>query len=162
MLIQFLALPVLLASNMNLYVVSFIPALTIATYLAMGPGAYIMIIQSMYNKSWKSKAKILPALLVYNAGMSVNNSVAVFDAVIGKKNEFLRTPKYGIITKNDDWRNKAYNLPFTTTTLLNFVRNLFCEYIWNNGNFYLRYFQIIQFLFQLLHFKLLDFSILHT
>ena len=72
----------------------------------------------MYHKSWKSKAKILPGLLVYNAGMSVNNTVAVFDAVLGKKNEFLRTPKYGIITKDDDWRDKAYNLPFTQTTLL--------------------------------------------
>ncbi|MSV33696.1 MAG: glycosyltransferase [Nitrosarchaeum sp.] len=118
MLIQFLALPVLLASDMNLYMVSFLPALTIAAYLAMGPGAYIVIIQSMYPTSWKSKAKILPALLVYNAGMSVNNSIAVFDAVFGKKNEFLRTPKYGIINKEDDWRDKAYNLPFTKTTLL--------------------------------------------
>ncbi len=118
MLIQFLTLPILLASNMNLYLVSFLPALTIATYLAMGPGAYIMIIQSMYRKSWKSKVKILPALLVYNAGMSVNNSVAVFDAIFGKKNEFLRTPKYGIITKNDNWKDKSYNLPFTKTTLL--------------------------------------------
>ena len=118
MLIQFLALPILLAGQVNLYVVSFLPAITIATYLAMGPGAYIMIIQSMYGKTWKSKVKILPALLVYNAGMSVNNTVAVFDAVLGKKNEFLRTPKYGIITKDDDWRNKAYNLPFTQTTLL--------------------------------------------
>jgi hypothetical protein len=118
MLIQFLALPILLAGEMNLYVVSVLPALTIATYLAMGPGAYIVIIQGMYGKSWKSKAKLLPALLVYNAGMSVNNTVAVFDAVLGKKNEFLRTPKYGIITKDDDWRNKAYNLPFTQTTLL--------------------------------------------
>ncbi len=118
MLIQFLALPVLLASHMNLYLVNFIPALTIAAYLAMGPGAYIVIIQSMYHKSWKSKAKILPALLVYNAGMSVNNSVAVFDAVFGKKNEFLRTPKYGIVNKEDNWRDKAYNLPFTKTILL--------------------------------------------
>ena len=118
MLIQFLALPILLAGQMNLYVVSVLPALTIATYLAMGPGAYIVIIQGMYGKSWKSKAKLLPALLVYNAGMSVNNTVAVFDAVLGKKNEFLRTPKYGIVTKDDDWRNKAYNLPFTQTTLL--------------------------------------------
>ncbi|MGY5150891.1 MAG: cellulose synthase family protein [Candidatus Nitrosopumilus sp. bin_6a] len=118
MLIQFLALPILLAGQINLYVVSFLPALTIATYLAMGPGAYIVIIQGMYDKSWKSKAKLLPALLVYNAGMSVNNTVAVFDAVLGKKNEFLRTPKYGIVTKDDDWRNKAYNLPFTQTTLL--------------------------------------------
>jgi len=99
-------------------VVSFLPAITIATYLAMGPGAYIMIMKGMYHKSWKSKAKILPGLLVYNAGMSVNNTVAVFDAVLGKKNEFLRTPKYGIIKKDDDWRDKAYNLPFTQTTLL--------------------------------------------
>ena len=50
--------------------------------------------------------------------MSVNNTVAVFDAIFGKKNEFLRTPKYGIITKDDGWKNKAYNLPFTQTTLL--------------------------------------------
>jgi len=118
MLIQFLALPVLLAGQVNLYVISFLPVITLAAYLAMGPGAYILIIQSMYHKSWKSKAKLLPYLLVYNAGLSVNNTVAVFDAVLGKKNEFLRTPKYGIITKDDDWKDKAYNLPFSQTTLL--------------------------------------------
>lgn len=118
MLIQFLALPILLASNVDLYIISFLPALTIAAYLAMGPGAYLLIIQRMYASSWRSKAKILPFLLVYNAGMSVNNTVAVFDAVAGKKSEFLRTPKYGIIKNDDDWKNKAYNLPFTKTTLL--------------------------------------------
>ena len=117
-LIQFLSLPVLLAAQVNLYVVSVLPALTIATYLAMGPGAYVLVIRGMYNKSWKSKAKLLPALLIYNAGMSVNNTVAVFDAILGKKNEFHRTPKYGIVTKKDDWKGKAYNLPFTQTTLL--------------------------------------------
>ena len=118
MLIQFLALPVLLAANVNLYVVSFIPVITIAAYLAMGPGAYLLVIHKVYDKSWKSKAKVLPSLLIYNAGLSVNNTVAVFDALFGKKNEFLRTPKYGIIKKTDDWRDKAYNLPFTKTTLL--------------------------------------------
>ena len=117
-LIQFLALPVLLAGQVNLYVVNVLPVLTIATYLAMGPGAFLIVIHGMYDKSWKSKAKLLPALLVYNAGMAVNNTVAVFDAVLGKKNEFHRTPKYGIVTKQDDWRDKAYNLPFTQTTLL--------------------------------------------
>ena len=117
-LIQFLTLPILLAAQVNLYVISVLPALTIATYLAMGPGAYLIVIHGMYDKTWKSKVKLLPALLVYNAGMSVNNTVAVFDAVLGKKNEFHRTPKYGIVTKQDDWRDKAYNLPFTQTTLL--------------------------------------------
>ena len=117
-LIQFLSLPVLLAAQINLYVVSVLPALTIVTYLAMGPGAYVLVIRGMYGKSWKSKAKLLPALLIYNAGLSVNNTVAVFDAILGKKNEFHRTPKYGLVTKKDDWKDKAYNLPFTQTTLL--------------------------------------------
>jgi hypothetical protein len=118
MLIQFLTLPILLASDVNLYIVSVLPALTIAAYLAMGPGAYLLVIHSLYKKNWKYKAKSLPYLLIYSIGMSVNNTIAVFDAVLGKKNEFLRTPKYGIIKKTDDWRDKAYNLPFTKTTLL--------------------------------------------
>jgi cellulose synthase/poly-beta-1,6-N-acetylglucosamine synthase-like glycosyltransferase len=118
MLIQFLTLPILLASEINLYIVSFLPAITIAAYLAMGPGAYLLVIHRLWKNNWKSKAKALPYLLVYSIGMSVNNTVAVFDAVLGKKNEFLRTPKYGIINKTDVWRDKAYNLPFSRTTLL--------------------------------------------
>ena len=118
LLIQFLALPILLTSEMNLQIVRFIPAITIATYLAMGPGAYLVVIYNVWGKDWKNKAKILPFLLIYSAGMSVNNTVAVFDGLFGKKNEFLRTQKYGIIKNTDDWRDKAYNLPFTKTTLL--------------------------------------------
>ncbi len=118
LLIQFLALPILLAANVNLYIVKYVPAITIATYFAMGPAAYLIVIYNLWGKNWKQKAKVLPFLLIYSAGMAVNNTIAVFDAMFGKKNEFLRTPKYGIVNKTDDWRNKAYNLPFTKTTLL--------------------------------------------
>src|SRR3990167_6179596 len=83
MLIQFLTLPILLASQVNLYIVSFLPAITIAAYLAMGPGAYLLVIHKLWKNNWKYKAKALPYLLVYSIGMSVNNTVAVFDAVLG-------------------------------------------------------------------------------
>ncbi len=117
-LAQFLILPILLASKINLYVVSGLPALTIVAYLAMGPVAYILVIQQMYEKKWRSKTLSYLYLIIYSAGMSVNNTVAVFDALFGKRNEFLRTPKFGIIKNDDDWRDKAYALPFTKTTLL--------------------------------------------
>jgi len=55
MLIQFLALPILLASNVNLYIVSFLPVVTLATYFAMGPGAYLFIIHNMYDKNRKKR-----------------------------------------------------------------------------------------------------------
>jgi len=118
MLIQFLILPLLLAAKVNLYVVSLLPLLTLVAYLAIGPLAYIMIIRNLWLSSWKSKALAYLYLVFYSAGMSVNNTVAVFDALLGKKNEFLRTPKYGIVKNTDDWRDKAYNLPFTKMTLL--------------------------------------------
>ncbi len=118
MLMQFLILPILLASKINLYIISGLPLLTIIAYLAMGPVVYIMIIRDLYAGGWKSKALSYLYMVFYSAGMSVNNTVAVFDAFFGKKNEFLRTPKFGIINKTDDWRDKAYALPFTKTTLL--------------------------------------------
>jgi hypothetical protein len=57
-------------------------------------------------------------LTFFAGGLTVNNSVAVFDALFGRKNEFLRTPKFGIVKKGEDWRGKEYVLPFTKTTLL--------------------------------------------
>ena len=117
-LIQFLILPILLAAKINLYVISGLPLFTIIAYLAVGPVAYVMIIRELWEKSWKSKALSYLYLIFYSAGMSVNNTVGVFDALFGKKNEFLRTPKFGIIKNGDDWRDKAYALPFTKTTLL--------------------------------------------
>jgi hypothetical protein len=118
MLIQFLILPILLAAKINLYIISGLPLLTILAYLGMGPVVYIMIIRELYAQSWKSKILSYLYMVFYSAGMSVNNTVAVFDAFLGKKNEFLRTPKFGIVKKTDDWRDKAYALPFTKTTLL--------------------------------------------
>jgi len=117
-LAQFLILPILLAAKINLYIINGLPALTIIAYLAMGPVAYILVIQQMYEKKWRSKTISYLYLIIYSAGMSVNNTVAVFDAILGKRNEFLRTPKFGIIKNDDDWRDKAYALPFTKTTLL--------------------------------------------
>ncbi len=116
-LVQFLALPILLNTDINLYALG-LPVMTIAAYLALGPVAYVMVIRNMYGQSWAKKALILPTLFIYSAGMAVNNTVAVFDGVFGKKSEFKRTPKYGITAKGDEWRGKSYNLPFTKTVLL--------------------------------------------
>jgi hypothetical protein len=41
-------------------------------------------------------------------GLAVNNTRAVFEAIIGKKTEFKRTPKYAIEQNNDQWKKKRY------------------------------------------------------
>ena len=83
--------------------------------------------------------------------MSVNNTVAVFDAVLGKKNEFLTNSKIWCSKEKDDWKDNAYNLPFSQVTLLEYSL-AFME----SWEFLLLYFQTILYLYQLLDFKQLD------
>jgi cellulose synthase/poly-beta-1,6-N-acetylglucosamine synthase-like glycosyltransferase len=118
-LIQFLIFPMLLAMDYELYSVYWAPLVSILMYVMMGPGGYLIIIHKTWSgEKWREKAQQLFFLMFYSTGISVNNTVAVFDGLLGRKNEFLRTPKFGIVNKTDDWRNKEYILPFTKTTLL--------------------------------------------
>lgn len=117
-LIQFLIFPILLLMNYQIYDTAWAPAVGIVAYLLLGPITYLVMIRKIWRENWRTKAIQYLFMIFYAGGISINNSVAIFDALLGKRNEFLRTPKFGIMEKNQDWRNNKYVLPFTKTTLL--------------------------------------------
>jgi cellulose synthase/poly-beta-1,6-N-acetylglucosamine synthase-like glycosyltransferase len=117
-LTQFIIFPMLLALDYKLYAVSWAPIIAILIYIVMGPATYLYIIRKIWRDKWKVKAREYFYLIFFATGISVNNTVAIFEALLVRKNEFLRTPKFGIIKKGDEWRNKSYVLPFTKITLL--------------------------------------------
>jgi hypothetical protein len=41
-------------------------------------------------------------------GLAVNNSRAVFEGLLSRKSEFVRTPKFKLVDNNDDWSKKKY------------------------------------------------------
>jgi hypothetical protein len=117
-LIQFLIFPILLLLNYQIYDTAWAPALGIVVYILIGPATYLIMIRKIWGENWRTKALQYLFMIFYAGGISINNSVAIFDALLGKRNEFLRTPKFGIMEKNQDWHNNKYALPFTKTTLL--------------------------------------------
>jgi cellulose synthase/poly-beta-1,6-N-acetylglucosamine synthase-like glycosyltransferase len=117
-LIQFLIFPILLVMNYQIYDTAWAPALGIIIYLLIGPATYLIMIRKIWRENWRTKAIHYLFMIFYASGISINNSVAIFDALVGKRNEFLRTPKFGIMENNQEWRNNKYVLPFTKTTLL--------------------------------------------
>src|SRR5919202_3630259 len=117
-LAQFLIFPMLLAMDYKLYTVSWAPLISGLIYLLMGPVTYLYMIRKIWREKWKAKARQYLFLIFFATGISVNNTVAVFDALLSANNEFLRTPKFGIIKRDEDWKKTAYVLPFTKTTLL--------------------------------------------
>ena len=64
--------------------------------------------QRAIHLDWRRRLLLFPVFLAGSMGFAVNNSKAVFEALINKKSGFARTPKYQIINNADNWKNKKY------------------------------------------------------
>ena len=69
---------------------------------------FYVVCQRELHKDWVVRLKYLPFLMSIGIGLCVNNTRAVIEALIGKRTEFARTPKYCIERANDDWVGKKY------------------------------------------------------
>lgn len=61
-----------------------------------------------YPKTGWKNIIYLPVLLALGVGMSINNGKAVLEAMLGQESAFIRTPKYGIEKKGQEWRKAKY------------------------------------------------------
>ena len=73
--------------------------------------AFYISSQREIGRDWKKMLKWMPLLLSLGIGMSLNNMHAVLEAVIDRKTEFTRTPKFGIEAERGDWKAKKYRSP---------------------------------------------------
>jgi len=64
--------------------------------------------QKAIHLDWQKRLLLFPVFLAGSMGLAVNNTKAVLEAIIGKRSEFTRTPKGGIINAGDDWKKKKY------------------------------------------------------
>ena len=55
-----------------------------------------------------STLRRLPLVLSLGIGLCVNQTRAVFEAMLGRETEFVRTPKHGIRGKLESWSGKRY------------------------------------------------------
>ena len=66
---------------------------------------------------WQKRIIYFPVFMAGSMGFSVNNTKAVFEGIINKKSEFVRTPKFKIMHHKDSWHDKKYltkKISFTT------------------------------------------------
>jgi len=72
---------------------------------------YWYMYKNIYGKGFKNFFKYIFAFLTFFSvamGFSLHNSIAVLEGHFGKKSEFVRTPKFNIITLKDGWKNNKY------------------------------------------------------
>lgn len=107
-IVQLLLLPFLVAWGFDLA-----PTTGIVSQLTLGPLAYVYALRKMYPRDWLSKVPWYMYMLLFGEGISLSNSIAFFEGLIGFRGAFERTPKYGIVTRADTWKEKKYPAPFS-------------------------------------------------
>src|SRR5271163_3007402 len=62
---------------------------------------YLVSQKELFPKSWFRSLLFLPLLMALGIGLTITNTKAVFEALIGKQSAFARTPKYHVVSKQD-------------------------------------------------------------
>ena len=62
---------------------------------------YLVSQKELFPKSWLRTFLYLPPLMGLGIGLTITNTKAVLEAIVGKQTAFARTPKYRIVTKQD-------------------------------------------------------------
>ncbi|MGB9467361.1 MAG: glycosyltransferase, partial [Candidatus Acidiferrum sp.] len=83
---------------------------------------YIVAQRELRPKNWWRTFLYMPFVMATGIGISVRNAQAVLEAIIGKKSEFARTPKFNIEGKkgtfvSKKYKNKAGWMPYAEVLL---------------------------------------------
>jgi cellulose synthase/poly-beta-1,6-N-acetylglucosamine synthase-like glycosyltransferase len=60
---------------------------------------YLVSQRELFPKTWPRALLYLPFLMALGIGLTITNTKAVLEALIGRQSPFARTPKYGVETK---------------------------------------------------------------
>jgi cellulose synthase/poly-beta-1,6-N-acetylglucosamine synthase-like glycosyltransferase len=82
---------------MSVFVLAFI-----STFL------FYLYSQKDVRSDWRKKIVLFPIFMAGSMGLAVNNSRAVFEGLMNRKSEFVRTPKFKVVDEKVSWTGKKY------------------------------------------------------
>ncbi len=74
----------------------------------VGSFLFYLYSQKDIRTDWRKKIVLFPLFMAGSMGFAVNNSRAVFEGLLNRKSEFVRTPKFKVENEKDSWVGKKY------------------------------------------------------
>ena len=112
LIVGILSIPMLYIKNeyahlkVYFYVMSFFVISTLIFFVC-----YWFMYKKTYGSSLKNFVQYIVLFFTFFSiamGFSLHNSIAVIEGHIGKRSEFVRTPKFNINSISDSWKNNKY------------------------------------------------------
>jgi cellulose synthase/poly-beta-1,6-N-acetylglucosamine synthase-like glycosyltransferase len=95
LILAVLAFPMLVADRLEMPRYLFAIAAVPIVAATLGPSTMYTVAAFRSPQRTVSFLRWLPLLIIYGVGIAVSNTIAIFEAVVGKSSEFVRTPKKG-------------------------------------------------------------------
>ncbi len=108
LLVAVLNVPIVILKNTLQGYDGYFTALSVFVLGAIGTFLFYLYAQRAIHWDWQRRLLLFPIFLAGSMGFAVNNTRAVIEALLGKRTEFVRTPKYHVLTPADRWQDKRY------------------------------------------------------
>lgn len=102
---------------MAIFIIAFIGSFIFYTYS-----------QKDVYPNWRKKIALFPLFMAGTMGLAINNTRAVFEGLMSRKSEFVRTPKFKVVNKNDDATKNIYikRTKVQVSTYIEILMALYC------------------------------------
>jgi cellulose synthase/poly-beta-1,6-N-acetylglucosamine synthase-like glycosyltransferase len=125
-----LSVPLLLIKNVMPVFSTWFALLSvfICCFLILGAFYYCSIYRKFQSKmrAVGYLASIFPLFLSMSMGISLHNTIAVLEGVLGFKSPFIRTPKFNISKTNKNWKaNRYLDKKISSLTMLEMLLSLY-------------------------------------
>jgi hypothetical protein len=108
---------------------------------------YVMSEREIYPKTWKKTFYYLPFLMALGIGLTITNTKAVIEALLGIKSAFVRTPKYRVARKGEKSQAAKYRKRLKLAPWIELLMGCYFAgaiyYTFTNNNFFTAPFLIL-------------------
>ncbi len=108
---------------------------------------YLMSERELFPKTWKRTFYYLPFLMAVGIGLTITNTKAVVEALLGIKSAFVRTPKYRVARKGEKSQAAKYRKRLKLTPWIELLFGCYFAaaiyYTFTNNNFFTAPFLIL-------------------
>jgi cellulose synthase/poly-beta-1,6-N-acetylglucosamine synthase-like glycosyltransferase len=106
---------------------SYFTFMSVFVFAFLGSFLFYLFSQREVYPDWQRRLFLFPVFMAGSMGFAVNNSRAVLEGLLRRRSEFVRTPKYSINGRNDNWIGKAYSTAkLSPTVVIEIVLALYC------------------------------------
>jgi len=85
---------------------------------------YLLAVKEVHGDRWRQYVKYVPIALGLGTGLAINNTKAVFEALLGRSSEFRRTPKFAVTSRHEKLSGKTYYSSKEYTAIVEFCLGL--------------------------------------